>query len=270
MPKQRPAVLHYFIDEAGDPNIFGRGGRVLLGESGVSLSFMVGMCELPDPNEATRQLDALRASLLADPYFKGVPSMQPSAGKTALAFHAKNDVPEVRREVFKLLPSLQPKMVVSVRRKAALAQQAASGVAVRPNDVYDDTLSRACRDWMHRADELKVVIARRGSSARQAALEAALHRARDRFNDRWGKSHDQPIRLDVAVPSDRAGLQVADYLLWAVQRLYERQEDRYFAAVADHFSMIYDWDDLREARYGRFYKRGDPLTLEKLLPLATG
>jgi hypothetical protein len=40
---------------------------------------------------------------LADPYFKGVPSMQADAKKTALFFHAKDDLPEVRREVFRVL-----------------------------------------------------------------------------------------------------------------------------------------------------------------------
>ena len=51
----------------------------------------------------TGELAALRAQLLSDPYFKGVPSMLPEAKKTALFFHAKDDLPEVRREVFKVL-----------------------------------------------------------------------------------------------------------------------------------------------------------------------
>ena len=40
---------------------------------------------------------------MSDPYFNGVPSMQAKARKTALAFHAKDDLPEVRRDVFTLL-----------------------------------------------------------------------------------------------------------------------------------------------------------------------
>ena len=48
-------------------------------------------------------LAALRAELLADPLVNTVPSMQPAAGKTALFFHAKDDVQEVRIAVFKLL-----------------------------------------------------------------------------------------------------------------------------------------------------------------------
>ncbi len=95
---------YYFVDEAGDLTLFNKKGQELLGQEGVSNFFMVGLAHLPDPTEAHRQLEALRQELLADPYFKGVPSMQPESKKTALAFHANKDVSEVRREVFKLLP----------------------------------------------------------------------------------------------------------------------------------------------------------------------
>ena len=80
------------MDEAGDLTLFDNRGRVLVGELGVSKFFMVGVAHLPDPSLAQTKLDELRAQLVADPYFKNVPSMQPAANKTAIAFHAKNDL----------------------------------------------------------------------------------------------------------------------------------------------------------------------------------
>lgn len=74
-----------------------------MGTEGCSRYFTLGLLDVADPVELQIQIDALRARLLADPYFPGVPSMQPEAGKTAIAFHAKDDLPEVRREVFALL-----------------------------------------------------------------------------------------------------------------------------------------------------------------------
>src|ERR1700675_4162201 len=91
---------HFFVDEAGDLTLFDRRGRIIVGHEGVSKTFMVGVAYLPDPEGAKRTLDALRADLLADPYFKDVPSSQPASRKTAICFHAKDDLPEVRREVF--------------------------------------------------------------------------------------------------------------------------------------------------------------------------
>lgn len=49
------------------------------------------------------KLEALRQSLLAEPYFAGIPSFNPAQRKMALGFHAKDDLPEVRYEALKLL-----------------------------------------------------------------------------------------------------------------------------------------------------------------------
>ena len=97
------SVLHYFVDEAGDPTLFSGNGRILVGSAGCSNYFILGKLEIADPEGLSRQLEQLRSELLGEPYFRGVPSMQPERKRTALAFHAKDDPAEVRREVFKLL-----------------------------------------------------------------------------------------------------------------------------------------------------------------------
>src|SRR5687768_6119553 len=94
---------HYFVDEAGDPVIFGTRGKVLVDTEGCSRFFMLGVADILEAAQLSDELNALRSCLLADPYFKDVPSMQPGAGKAALLFHAKDDVPAVGREVFSLL-----------------------------------------------------------------------------------------------------------------------------------------------------------------------
>lgn len=68
-------VKHYFVDEAGDLTLFDRRKRIVVGKEGISNCFMVGLVDLPNPEEAHRKLEELRTGLLADPYFHGVPSM---------------------------------------------------------------------------------------------------------------------------------------------------------------------------------------------------
>jgi hypothetical protein len=99
-PACATAIIHYFVDEAGDPTLFNRNGRLIVGDEGCSRYFLLGKLEIEEPEVLSAQLTALRQDLVADPYFKGVPSMQPGHRKTALAFHAKDDIPEVRREVY--------------------------------------------------------------------------------------------------------------------------------------------------------------------------
>lgn len=214
---EQPASLyttHYFVDEAGDLNLFDRKGRLLLGTAGVSNYFMVGVAHLPDLELARTQLASLRAALLADPYFKGVPSMQPEANKTAIAFHAKDDLPEVRREVMKVLPQLDVRVLVAIRRKAVLAQEAQAlfryGRKLRANDVYDDLVKRLFRNLLHKADANQIVFSWRGKASRKVALEQAIEKAKLNFARRWGQSYDKPTSVHSGLPSEHPGLQVVD------------------------------------------------------------
>jgi len=262
---------HYFVDEAGDPTLFNARGVPIVGMKGVSHTFMVGVADIPDPPAARATLDALRATLLTDPYFRGVPSMSPAGGKTALCFHAKDDLPEVRREVFKVLPTLGVKVQVAIRRKSELVAEAralhAIGQRLGASEVYDDLVKRLFKNLLHRGESHEVCFARRGKSDRQDALRLALQRAKENFRWQWRTDVDQPLAIRSSVPSADAGLQIVDYYLWALQRLIERDEDRYFCAVADQYSLVMDLDDKRVKSYGRWYSAKDPLTKEKKKPL---
>ena len=54
-----------------------------------------------------------------------------------------------------------------------------------------------------------------------------------------------------------------------MQRLYERQDERYFNFERDRYRLIMDFDDKRSGRnYGEWYSDNNPLTREKMLPVA--
>lgn len=71
---------------------------------------MVGVAQISDPEQVSWELNALRASLMTHPRFKNIPSMQPEAKKTAITFHAKDDHPEIRENVFELMQSFDIKV----------------------------------------------------------------------------------------------------------------------------------------------------------------
>lgn len=75
----------------------------------------------------------------------------PRGKKTAIAFHARDDCAEVRREVFKLLLTIDVIVLVAIRRKNVLAAEAAEAFSVfgsktTENDLHDDLLKRLLRD----------------------------------------------------------------------------------------------------------------------------
>jgi len=199
--------------------------------------------------------------------------MQPNAKKTARFFHATDDLPEVRREVFKLLPSLGVKVQVVVRTKASLVEfarfLASSGQRLRDNAIYDDLVKRLFRNLLHKAEENRIVFARRGKNSRRAALENSIRKAQGNFERKWHRPSDRPTSITSEYSFASPGLQIVDYYLWALQRLYERSEDRYFNLLASGYRLIIDLDDKRLKPYGEYYSDANPLTLAKKSLLAS-
>jgi hypothetical protein len=262
----------FYVDETGDLTLLGRRGKNLVGTEGVSKCFMVGMARIADPEGVRCDFKALRLSLLADPYFRQIPSMQPESKKTARFFHAKDDCPEVRMAVFKLLAERDIKVQVGVRRKAemVIVERLARSMGRRkdPNTVYDDIVKTLFKESLHKAEANVICFARRGKSGRQKALVAAIRRAKENFFRDTGIEADRPTRVIPSVPSEEAGLQVIDYFLWALQRFYERGDDRYFNYLAPHYRRIMDFDDKRSGtNYGMWYNDDNPLTKEKIMPV---
>ncbi len=267
--RPQPRMRSYFVDEAGDCTLFDRRGRVIIGQEGCSHFFILGVLDVACPEVLSYELEDLRARLLADPYFSGVPSMQPAARKTALAFHAKDDVPEVRREVYALLRRHELRFMAVVRDKYRVLDYVRERnhrdptYRYNPNELYDSLVRRLFKNLLHK-DDLCIRFSQRGKADRTAALRTALEAARDRYCNQWHISVSASATVEQCSPVKCAGLQAADYFLWALQRAYECCEIRYVEYLRPAFRLIHDVDDTREARYGVYYNEKRPLTLAAL------
>jgi Protein of unknown function (DUF3800) len=219
-------TVHYFVDEAGDTTLFGRHGKVLVGTDAVSRFFMVARLEVPDMPALQADMDALRAELLADPLLNAVPSMQAASGKTALFFHAKDDVPEVRHAVFKLLLHHEMRLSAVVKEKHHLLADVRGHEAANPayrykadgHEIYDDLIARLFAQVGAFGAQRHVTFAVRGSKPRTAALKTVLETIDQDFERDFGFAPHGPTTVHSSYPAQSAGLQACDYLLWALQR----------------------------------------------------
>jgi len=161
-------MRHYFVDEAGDANLFDAQGRVIVGRDGCSHHFILGMVDIENPDALGSELESLRSQLLADPYFAKVPSMRSESKKTALVFHAKDDLPEIRREVFSLLRRHKIRFLAVVRTKQSLVEYVRQRNALdnayryHPNELYDHLVQRLFKNMLHKDDGYQIHFARRG------------------------------------------------------------------------------------------------------------
>jgi hypothetical protein len=256
----------YFVDETGDGVIFDGKGRVLVGTGQVQDYFTVGMVECWNLPALSADLAALRAQLLADPYFRGVPSMQSEAKKTALFFHAKDDLPEVRREVFRVLTRHDFAFYAVVRTMSAVARRVTARnerdptYRYRPTELYDGAVRRLFERKLHTRPAFEVIFASRGK-ARTEALREHLLKAQAQSRKATGTFHNATIHVRAMAAHQHAGLQVADYCLWALQRLFSKGEDRFLSLIWPKVGLIVDADDVSEKPYGTYHtSKRPPLT----------
>ena len=64
---------------------------------------------------------------------------------------------------------------------------------------------------------------------------------------------------DPAYPTNEPVLQAVDYFLWALQRVFEKREDRFLELLWPQCSLVVDVDDTRTAEYGTYYTKQKPL-----------
>lgn len=265
------SIRHYFVDEAGDGTLFDSKGHVIIGNDGCSRFFILGLVDIPNTTSLEYAISDLRASLLADPYFAGIPSMLPKQRKTALVFHAKDDIAEVRREMFSLLRSYADiRFFATVKDKRSVLDYVRSrnkyelSYRYYPNELYDHLVRRLFKNMLHKEAAYRIVFARRGKADRTTALQIALDTTRQNFRERWGKVSNATIQVMASTPQEDVGLQVTDYFLWALQRLYERREDRYITYLWPQIHLVQDIDDTRHTPYGVYYTQKKPLTTAAL------
>ena len=274
--QEHPRTCRYFVDEAGDGTLFNKRKKIVMGREGCSLCFILGALEVGDPVRLDTELDSLRSTLRSDPYLANVPSMQPERRKTALAFHAKDDCAEVRREVYRLLMQQDMRFFAVVRHKRTIVEKVLEynkkdpTYRYHPNQLYDRCVSRLFRDRLHKEDGYVIQFSRRGNRSRSDALKKAIEQARSNLRARWGIAATTPIEIVAARPDQAGGLQAVDYFLWALQRLYEREEDRYWEYIATKVSLVHDVDDTRENEYGAYFTKRNPLTLEERKKIEPG
>ena len=261
---------HYFVDESGDGVIFDSRGRVLIGSGKVQDHFILGMVEFADLAVVEKELAELRAALLADPYFKGVPSMLPEGGKTAVFFHAKDDLPEVRREVFKVLLRHEfnfygiIRTMSAVHRRVALRNERDPTYRYAPSELYDSAVRRLFDRKLHTEPAYKVIFASRGRARTRSLREHLLH-AQKHSKKAAGTYANATVDVLAMPARDSTGLQVVDYCLWAVQRLFSRNEDRYLGLMWPKVALLVDADDISEKPYGTYHhQKRPPLDLVKM------
>jgi len=256
-PKREKA--YYFVDEAGDPAFYNRRGEFIVGKEGCSKILMLGFVETEEPKAIRKELEKIRDKIKNDPYLKDIPSLK----KSFMHFHATDDCPEVRQEVYRCISTLNFKSQFVVARKI---EGVFKKYGCNENKFYDALISHLFRNILHRAETNYIYFSKRGSSNRQEPLEKAIEHAKRLFEKKFFIKIGSEAFVQSQVPTGEPCLQVIDYMNWAIYRVFVKGEMRYYNFIKDKVSFI--WDIYDTAKYPKnFYSRANELDTKKTSPL---
>ena len=265
------ATYHRFLDEMGDSTFYGKGRRIIIGETGVSLSFGIGILKIMRPlSEVRAEVSQLQKEIEEDPLFNTLPSVIKRSQQGGFFFHACKDTPDVRSPFLKYIRNLPCELEAVVARKIPAKFEKLHHS--KENELYADLLSHLIKKRIKRIGKLVLNVAARGSSTRDKVLTEALTIANQRALKRWSqedlKSH---VVFNVQTPRTEPLLNIADYLCWAVQRVFEKGETRYYNYLQERIRLVVDlYDSDRYEGYQNYYDKKNPLTAKnKLSPLVT-
>ena len=262
---QKRDKYHYFLDEAGDCTFFNKAGLPLLGQNGVSNTFMIGMAHFDKPLEPLRQkIRDLQHKIENDRYYKSFPSVQKRIReKGGFYFHAKDDIPELRKVFFDFLLEIDCRCEVVVGRKdlGRFVQKHNR----RHAEFYADLLSHLITPKLADKSYLTFNMAQLGNITSQHNLNIGLRKAEDRFYK--NNPHDV-IRAKIDFQDHQFTheplLAIVDYFLWAVQRVFEKDEARYYTYLNEKIVKV---TDLYDPKGVQIYTGENPLVDENKISL---
>jgi hypothetical protein len=272
LPPETLAISHRFLDEMGNPTFFGKGKECVIGHQGVSLGFGMGIAKIERPlAEVREEIRTLQQQVTDDPLLNTLPSVVKRVNRGGFFFHACKDTPDVRTVFLHYLRELPCSIEVVVARKIpSLFARKHHG---QEDEFYADLLAHLIKNRLKKAHQLVLNVAARGSSTRSKVLNESLMKAIGRAGRKWGEDRLQAkVVFNVQTPLTEPLLCVPDYLNWAVQRVFERGETRYYDYLKDKIRLVVDlYDQAIYAGSGNYYDpKRHPLTAQnKLSPPTT-
>lgn len=260
--------FHRFLDEAGDTTFYGKGKKNVIGENGVSKVFVLGMVKVVDPlDEVREKLNNLQVKIANEEFYQ-VPSVIKKINKTGYYLHATDDLPEVRKEMFDLIKTINCSFEAVVGRKSV--ERYETKHKGKEEYFYADLLSHLLKNKLRKHDKIVMHISERGKSTKNHNLELAFLKAKQRFeknND--GNNTTTKVVFNVNYPTRDPLLNLADYFCWTIQRIFERGEVRYYNYIRNQVKLVIDLYDVgKYENWKNYYNQSNPLTAKnKINPL---
>jgi len=248
--------MYYFVDESGDPNFLGKGKKDLIKSKLASQWFMVGYLEMADHQSLSKKFAEIRHEVEADEFINVIPSVKHSLK----CFHANKDCREVQERVFKALKTCDFRFHAVVIQKKI--DQFLGKFHGKKGDLYAYLVERLMEQRLHIYPEIDIYFAKLDSVINEENMWAALEGAKERMLKKYPATNHGTIRFYLQQPHQLSGLQAVDYCLWAIHRVYNHHDFRYYNFLQDKISLVHDLNYGKDY-YGTYFNKANPITKER-------
>ena len=135
--------------------------------------------------------------------------------------------------------------------------------------LYKFLVAELLKNRLHLYNEIDIYFSEMSNIVSVSNMTEALNDAIAKFQQKWGKENNGNIRIFLQQPSHLPLLQVIDYVLWTVFRVYEKNDFRYFNFIREKIKLVHDIFDVQANQfYGTFYTDKSPLEQKKWSPIS--
>ena len=249
-------TIHYYIDESGSPDFYGKRNKLLVGKQGYSPVLIIGLVTIVNRDILYSRIERFKTNLKKKTKLSDIYSLH----QPEWYLHAKDDHPEVRVRFFKFLTKQDFRGYFIIGRKdiGIFHKRHKSS----EKNFYFDLVENLLKDRLKDFKEYNIYLSRRSGDSINAFTEAINHSI-DRYNKSTKRKDIKPKYTCTIVPGKSSPeLSIADYMLWALQRYILKKDKTYFDLLKDKYFYIYDLYDKR-TKMNKFYDHKNPFDLDK-------
>ena len=255
--ERKKTAIHYYIDESGNPEFYGKGKKLLIDKEGFSKILIIGLVTIINKKHIISEIEKFKANLIRTKKLKDIHSLH----QPGWYLHAKDDHPDVRDIFFDFLSkkSFRGYFIIGRKNLEIFEKKHKRNEKV----FYFDLIKNLLKDRFLDFSEYKIYLSRRSGNSIKAFSEA-IEESIAKYNKSTKREDIKPVYSCNIVPSKfTPELSVVDYQLWALQRYILRGEKEYFDILKDKYCFIYDIYGKEKKGQSRYFNHENPFDLNK-------
>jgi hypothetical protein len=223
-----------FLDESGKPEVYSAKGINLVTE-GLATKFLV-LCAIRCSDQLKLQQEVMnfKVDLLKDEKLIKVFS----SAYTLDTFHAHVDYPEVKERFYGFINRLDIKIDVMVIDKL----QCFPALRQNPGRLYGVMAGQLLKNICHQSEKTEIIFSRKDSKLKsRKEIEIEVEKVRIEYlQDHPNLKQEFKLSYFHNPHYTHGGLQVADYIAYAVYQVFERNNREWYLLIKDKIGKIHD------------------------------